>query len=76
LIVTDGYLMGHLTRQYALGATVNGNDADALRQVLLPMLADTCGWLAAHPPRWEEFRNDHSNERFRERLRAWAYGPL
>lgn len=74
MIVADGYLMGLLTRKYALGAVVDGNDADALGRALLPMLADTRGWLAAHPPRWEEFRKDHSNERFRERLREWALG--
>jgi glycosyltransferase involved in cell wall biosynthesis len=76
VVVADGYLMARRTRRYALGAVVPENDAAAMREVLLPMLADPAGWLAAHPPRWDEFHKDNSNARFRETLREWARPEL
>lgn len=72
VVVAEGHLMARVTRRYSLGAVVEKNDMTALREVLVPMLADPNGWLAANPPRWEEFRRDNSKECFGERLREWA----
>lgn len=76
VIVADGYMMGSATRKYALGAVVDETDSANLRDTLCSMLTDTSGWLAAHPPLWEEFCKDHSKEYFRERLREWAHVSL
>ena len=73
IVVADGHLMARITRRYALGGVVEPGKPAAIKSTLFPMLADPDGWLAAHPPRWEEFRCEHSNERFRQSLREWAF---
>lgn len=75
VIVADGHLMARKTRRYELGAVVDGGDEESIRAALFSMLEDPAGWLAAHPPRWDEFRSEHSNDRFRKRLREWALAP-
>lgn len=72
VVVADGFLMARLARRYALGDAVSPGDAAALRNALLPMLADPVGWRACHSPRWAEFRDEHSNARFRSLLCEWA----
>jgi glycosyltransferase involved in cell wall biosynthesis len=72
VVVADGHLMARVTRRYASGGVVKPENPEELKSTLLPMLADPTGWLAAHPPRWEEFRSEYSIERFRKCLRVWA----
>ena len=72
VVVAEGYLMARMTQRYALGQVVSPGDVTALGAALQPMLTDPVGWRSCHLPRWEEFRRDFSNERFREHLREWA----
>jgi hypothetical protein len=72
VIVADGHLMARQTRQYSLGEVVPQDDPAALRAALQPMLADPAAWCRGNMPRWHEFRELHSNERFRSILRETA----
>lgn len=72
VIVEDGYLMARQTREYALGEVVPPHDPAALRTTLHSMLDDPAGWRDRNSPRWREFRELHSNERFGEIMRSWA----
>jgi len=72
VIVAAGHLMADRNSRYSLGSVVPAGDSNALRDALVPMLTNPQEWLATHPPRWQEFREDHSNQKFRERLREWA----
>lgn len=69
VVVAEGHLMARLTQRYALGLVVVPGCVESIRAAILPMLSDSCGWLAANPPLWHEFRKKYSNESFRERLR-------
>lgn len=71
IVVADGFQMASQTRHYRLGEVVSPGDAAALRAALLPMLEDPAGWRARNSPRWAEFREEKSNERFRKLLADW-----
>jgi len=69
VVVADGHMMARQTRDYRLGEVVPLGDPSSLKKALSPMLMDPEGWRARNNPRWPDFRNDMSNERFRGLLR-------
>lgn len=72
VIVADGFQMAQQTRHYRLGEVVPQDDPAALRSALLPLLEDPAAWCARNSPRWDDFRMEKSNDRFRALLGDWA----
>jgi glycosyltransferase involved in cell wall biosynthesis len=72
VIVADGFQMAQQTRHYRLGEVVPQDDPAALRSALLPLIEDPAAWCARNSPRWDEFRMEKSNDRFRALLGDWA----
>ncbi len=69
LIVSDGYLMAERSRRYRMGEVVPQDNARALLEAVLRITKDPAAWVANNNPLWEDYRCDHSFDRFKACLK-------
>lgn len=69
VIVSDGHLMAERVREYRLGEVVPQDDPGALLEAINRIASDVGAWKEAKRPRWQDYRETHSEARLAEVLR-------
>jgi len=69
LIISEGYLMAERARRFHLGEIIPQKDPRALFEAIVKITQDQSGWVARHQPRWTDYCQDNSFDRFKAGLK-------